>query len=64
MNGLVFASYRFLLKIQLDNLTSIPTIGQIALAGTGSGIISSYVTGFHDHFETDITSKPLVPVEL
>ena len=46
MNGLVFASYRFLLKIQLDNPTSIPTIAQIALAGAGSGIVSSYVTVF------------------
>jgi len=44
MNGLVFASYKFLLKIQLDNPTSIPTIAQIALAGAGSGIVSSIVT--------------------
>jgi len=44
MNGLVFASYRFLLKIQLDNPTSIPTIAQITLAGAGSGIVSSIVT--------------------
>jgi len=44
MNGLVFSSYRFLLKIQLDNPTSIPTITQIALAGAGSGIVSSIVT--------------------
>lgn len=56
LNGLVFASYRSLLKLQLDNPISIPTIAQIALAGAGSGIISSYVAGFS---ETDITSKPL-----
>ena len=43
MNGLVFASYKFFMKVQLDNPTSIPTITQIALAGAGSGIVSSYV---------------------
>ena len=60
MNGLVFASYRFLLKIQLDNPTSIPTITQIALAGAGSGIVSSYVTGFRQSFrKQSITSKLL-----
>ncbi|KAF9012871.1 mitochondrial carrier [Hymenopellis radicata] len=44
MNGLVFASYRFLMKIQLDNGNCIPTLTQIALAGAGSGIISSIIT--------------------
>ncbi|SJL13921.1 uncharacterized protein ARMOST_17371 [Armillaria ostoyae] len=44
MNGLVFASYRFFMKIQLENNSSIPTLTQIALAGAGSGIISSIVT--------------------
>ncbi|KAF8815430.1 carnitine/acyl carnitine carrier [Phlegmacium glaucopus] len=44
MNGLVFASYRFFMKVQLDNPNSIPTIAQIALAGAGSGIVSSIVT--------------------
>ena len=42
-NGLVFASYKFFMKVQLDNPTSIPTITQIALAGAGSGIVASYV---------------------
>jgi hypothetical protein len=46
MNGLVFASYRFFIKVQLDSPTSIPTIAQIALAGAGSGIVSSYVLIF------------------
>lgn len=46
MNGLVFASYRFLMKIQLDTPDSIPSLAQIALAGAGSGIISSYVSLF------------------
>lgn len=45
MNGLVFASYRFLLKLQLEGASSTPSITQIALAGAGSGIISSYVVG-------------------
>ncbi|KAK0188363.1 carnitine/acyl carnitine carrier [Armillaria mellea] len=44
MNGLVFASYQFFMKIQLENNSSIPTLTQIALAGAGSGIVSSIVT--------------------
>ncbi|PPQ79813.1 hypothetical protein CVT25_002967 [Psilocybe cyanescens] len=44
MNGLVFASYRFILKLQMSDPNSIPTIAQIALAGAGSGIVSSIVT--------------------
>ncbi|KIM39611.1 hypothetical protein M413DRAFT_193953 [Hebeloma cylindrosporum] len=44
MNGLVFASYRFLLKLQLPTAETVPTITQIALAGAGCGIVSSIVT--------------------
>lgn len=44
MNGLVFASYRFLMKLQLEHADAVPTLGQIALAGAGSGIISSIIT--------------------
>ncbi|PPR05226.1 hypothetical protein CVT24_010332 [Panaeolus cyanescens] len=44
MNGLVFASYRFFMKLQLPDTNTIPTITQIALAGIGSGIVSSIVT--------------------
>ncbi|KAF6758158.1 carnitine/acyl carnitine carrier [Ephemerocybe angulata] len=44
MNGLVFASYRFLMKMQLESAESVPTLYQIALAGAGSGIISSLIT--------------------
>ena len=43
MNGLVFASYRFLMKLQLESADATPTLAQIALAGAGSGIISSCV---------------------
>jgi len=43
MNGLVFASYRFLLKLQLPTAETLPTITQITLAGAGCGIVSSYV---------------------
>jgi len=32
------------MKVQLDNPNSIPTITQIALAGAGSGIVSSIIT--------------------
>ncbi|KAF9068381.1 mitochondrial carrier [Rhodocollybia butyracea] len=44
MNGLVFSSYRFLLKVQLDDGNNIPTMLQIALAGAGCGAITSIVT--------------------
>ncbi|XP_006461713.1 hypothetical protein AGABI2DRAFT_118570 [Agaricus bisporus var. bisporus H97] len=44
MNGLVFASYRFFMKLQLENPESVPTLTQITLAGIGSGIVSSVVT--------------------
>ncbi|KAF5354553.1 hypothetical protein D9758_011200 [Tetrapyrgos nigripes] len=44
MNGLVFSSYRFFLKVQLENNDSVPTLAQIALAGTGTGIVTSVIT--------------------
>ncbi|THU97680.1 mitochondrial carrier [Dendrothele bispora CBS 962.96] len=44
MNGLVFSSYRFFLKLQLENNDAIPTLSQIALAGTGCGIVTSVIT--------------------
>lgn len=44
MNGLVFSSYRFLLKLQLSHADVVPTISQIALAGAGCGIVSSIIT--------------------
>ena len=46
LNGLVFASYRCLLDIQKPSSEEgewTPSLGQIALAGMGCGIISSYV---------------------
>ncbi|KAJ8515679.1 hypothetical protein ONZ45_g6917 [Pleurotus djamor] len=44
MNGLVFASYRIFMKAQLERPDAQPTLAQIALAGAGSGIVSSIVT--------------------
>ncbi|KAJ3576537.1 hypothetical protein NP233_g368 [Leucocoprinus birnbaumii] len=44
MNGLVFASYQFLMKLQLESPETTPTLAQIALAGAGSGIVSSIIT--------------------
>ncbi|EJD48165.1 mitochondrial carrier [Auricularia subglabra TFB-10046 SS5] len=44
MNGLVFASYGFLMRIQLVRARDTPSIAQIALAGAGSGVVSSIVT--------------------
>ncbi|TFL02166.1 mitochondrial carrier domain-containing protein [Pterulicium gracile] len=44
MNGLVFASYHFFLKMQLSQSDAVPTLLQVGLAGVGSGIVSSIVT--------------------
>ncbi|PFH50954.1 hypothetical protein AMATHDRAFT_80541 [Amanita thiersii Skay4041] len=44
LNGVVFASYRFFMKLQLENGESVPTLTQIGLAGVGSGIVSTLVT--------------------
>ena len=46
LNGLLFATYRFLLKVQLrsDNDDGpVPTLAQIFLAGAGCGLASTYV---------------------
>ena len=43
LNGVVFASYRFLLKLQLSDVTQEPTLAQVTLAGIGCGILASYV---------------------
>jgi len=42
LNGFIFASYRFFLKLQLDHSEAIPSLTQVALAGVGSGIVTSY----------------------
>ncbi|KAG5734748.1 hypothetical protein E4T56_gene15467 [Termitomyces sp. T112] len=44
LNGLVFASYRFFMKLQLDHNEATPTLTQITLAGVGTGIVSSILT--------------------
>ncbi|KAJ7643299.1 carnitine/acyl carnitine carrier [Mycena polygramma] len=43
MNGLLFASYNFFLRLQ-SPLTSDASLAQIALAGVGSGIVSAAIT--------------------
>ena len=43
LNGLVFSSYRFLMKAQLSDDQATPKLGQIFLAGAGTGVIGSYV---------------------
>jgi len=43
MNGLVFASYKVFMKLQLGPSDAAPTLTQITLAGAGSGIISSII---------------------
>ncbi|KAI0676175.1 mitochondrial carrier [Trametes maxima] len=44
LNGLVFSTYRSLMRAQLDDENAIPTLTQINLAGAGSGVISSLIT--------------------
>ncbi|KIK91385.1 hypothetical protein PAXRUDRAFT_149611 [Paxillus rubicundulus Ve08.2h10] len=43
INGLVFASYKFFMRAQLDDPASVPTLMQVGLAGTGCGIVASLV---------------------
>ncbi|KAF8909237.1 carnitine/acyl carnitine carrier [Gymnopilus junonius] len=51
MNGIVFASYRFLLKVQLPTVDSVPTLSQIALAGAGTGIVGSFLVTPVEHIK-------------
>ncbi|EJD00003.1 carnitine/acyl carnitine carrier [Fomitiporia mediterranea MF3/22] len=44
LNGLVFASYRFFMRLQLAHADDVPTITQIGFAGIGSGITASLIT--------------------
>ncbi|KAH9913094.1 mitochondrial carrier [Epithele typhae] len=44
LNGIVFSSYRSLLRAQLDDDNATPTLTQINLAGAGTGILSSLIT--------------------
>ncbi|KAI0653564.1 mitochondrial carrier [Cubamyces menziesii] len=44
LNGLVFSTYRSLMRAQLDDENATPTLTQIHLAGAGSGVISSLIT--------------------
>ncbi|KAF7289409.1 hypothetical protein HMN09_01334200 [Mycena chlorophos] len=44
MNGLVFASYNFFLRLQCPGSTDNASLSQITLAGVGSGIVSAVVT--------------------
>lgn len=41
LNGLVFSSYRFLMKAQLSNDQAIPSLTQIFLAGAGTGMLGA-----------------------
>ncbi|KLO10969.1 carnitine/acyl carnitine carrier [Schizopora paradoxa] len=44
LNGLLFASYRFLMRCQLESEDDEPTIAQVALAGAGTGVMGSFIT--------------------
>ena len=43
LNGLLFATYRFLLKVQVRPDDDEPPLAQIFLAGAGCGLASTYV---------------------
>lgn len=40
---MIFASYRFFTRAQVDSDDAMPTISQVFWAGAGSGIVSTYV---------------------
>ncbi|KAK2467360.1 hypothetical protein APHAL10511_000595 [Amanita phalloides] len=44
LNSLMFASYRFFLKIQLESIDAIPTLIQVLIAGVLTGIVCCIVT--------------------
>ncbi|ORY26607.1 mitochondrial carrier domain-containing protein [Naematelia encephala] len=45
INGVVFTSYSFFMKLQHPSAyTSEPHLGQICLAGAGSGVLSAFIT--------------------
>jgi solute carrier family 25 (mitochondrial carnitine/acylcarnitine transporter), member 20/29 len=52
LNGMLFATYRFLMKLQVhdndtqDHQQRQPTLGQIFLAGAGCGLASTYIPSF------------------
>ncbi|KAG6381806.1 mitochondrial carrier domain-containing protein [Boletus reticuloceps] len=43
INGLVFSSYKFFMRAQLDDPASVPSLTQVGLAGTGCGIVTSLI---------------------
>lgn len=44
MNALLFGVYGFFMDIQMKNPGDDPTLMQIYLAGTGSGVVNRYTT--------------------
>jgi len=44
LNGLLFTSYHFLTRCQLEHKDDEPTIAQVVLAGAGTGVIGSFIT--------------------
>ncbi|RSH87801.1 uncharacterized protein EHS24_000318 [Apiotrichum porosum] len=44
VNGVVFSSYSFFINLQHPGNGSSPTLGQITLAGTGSGMLAAFLT--------------------
>ncbi|KAI0069640.1 carnitine/acyl carnitine carrier [Panus rudis PR-1116 ss-1] len=44
LNGLVFSSYKFFMRAQLDSEDSIPSLTQVTLAGAATGVVGSILT--------------------
>ncbi|KAF9560550.1 hypothetical protein BGW38_009041, partial [Lunasporangiospora selenospora] len=44
VNALLFGVYGFFMDIQMTNPTDEPTLTQIFLAGTGSGVVNSFIS--------------------
>ncbi|EIM86944.1 mitochondrial carrier [Stereum hirsutum FP-91666 SS1] len=65
LNGIVFASYRFFLRLQLHHAGQVPTLTQIGLAGAGCGVVSAYVALSSVARTAEVTLKFITaPIEL
>ncbi|KAI0765591.1 mitochondrial carrier [Trametes elegans] len=66
LNGLVFSTYRSLLRAQLDDENATPTLNQINLAGAGSGVIAALITTPAElikiHQQSLVRSAPSAPL--
>ena len=64
MNALLFGVYGFFMDIQMDNPGADPTLMQIYLAGTGSGIVNRYLHSIDIVQKGDRNPPPLLVTTL